>query len=534
MLTVKRGICIILALVFLVAGFAGCGKKDDQSSSQQTATNVARKYPKEIKVSATRVLKEALTVKDDLHAKKLKEKFNLVIERTDIPTNDYVTRMSLLLAAGEGPEFMYSLRPDYRLNEWTTAGYLKGFTQDEIKKLFPNYLRIWTAKEWRNVYSNIKSSDGKVYYFPGKRASSMSMAWVYRIDTLNSLGLAYPKTVAEMYQALKRIKGKTGRVPYVAAASPNALFAFSGFLQSFGMPELSVRELSYVDPVTKTFVPYAFSENNYRQCLKYLNKLYQEGLIWKEFSTATEDQKQKFKVQGNGYVEWGYPERIAEYDSISRQTDPTAKWDWSRDMVTADPSKIIFKRDPYFTADGIGFSSKISKSKQNRVFEYLNWSITEEGQRFNTFGVEGVTYEMKQGKPFYLEKMATPMKATGEKPGEYGLLYGQIGLMVTDPYLVKNYRPVIAEIEKVFTTQRPNYYFFTAPIFNYTEAENKKMTEIQTAITDCANEYAVRFIMGQSDPSRDEDWKRYIDTLNKLGLLQFKKIRTDAYRRANK
>lgn len=537
---IKRYSALILASALLITGFTGCGGKNGTTQggpaggATPTANNEANKYAKEIKVSSAKAVKETVNIKDNQFAKLLKEKFNLVIETTEISTADYVTKMSLLFASGEPPEYLYSLRPEWKLNEWTEAGYIKGFTVDELKTKLPNYMKVWTDEEWANVYGNAQYSDGKVYYLPGKRAAKLNMTWVYRKDTFDALGLAYPKSTDDMYNALKAIKEKTGKVPYVSAStgSGGALWAFSGFLQSFGMPELAIRELSYVDPVSKTFVPYAFSESNYREFLKYMNKLYKEGLIWKEFATATTEQTKKFQTQGNGFALWGYPEKLAEYDNISKSADANAKWDWSKDMVSASQDKIYFKRDPYFNADGIGFYSKISDEKLNRVLDYVNWAMTEEGQRFNTFGVEGLTYEMKDGKPVYMEKMISPTKATGEKMGEYGIV-GSAGWMVAHPAVNEVYKPVYKELEKTFLDRR-DYNFFMAPIMPFTEAENKKLADIQTSINDTRDEYAARFIMGQLDPANEADWNKYIETLNKLGLQDMKKVRADAYNRANK
>lgn len=537
---IKRYSALMLASALMITSFAGCGGKTaapqggSANNTPQTAVSEKDKYAKEIKITSAKATKETVNIKNDLFAKTLKEKFNLVIETTEIPTSDYVTKMSLLFASGEPPEYLYSLRPEWKLNEWTEAGYIKGFSVDEVKTKLPNYMKTWTNEEWDNVYGNARYSDGKVYYLPGKRAAKLNMTWVYRKDTFTSLGLAYPKSTDEMYNALKAIKDKTGKVPYVSAStgSGGALWAFSGFLQSFGMPELAIRELSYVDPVSKNYVPYAFSENNYRDFLKYMNKLYKDGLIWKEFATATTEQTKKFQTQGNGFALWGYPEKIAEYENISKSADASAAWDWSKDMVSASQDKIFFKRDPYFNADGIGFYAKISDEKLNRMLDYVNWALTEEGQRFNTFGVEGITYEMKDGKPAYKDNMISPLKATGEKTGEYGIV-GAAGWMVAHPAVNEVYKPVYKELEKTFL-ERKGYYFFMAPIMAFTEQDNKKLADITTSINDTRDEYAARFIMGQVDPNNDTDWNKYIDTLKKLGLEDLKKIRTEAYNRANK
>lgn len=539
----KKVCALSLAGIFVAGSLAGCGNnskettnnkktevaKSDIGNTSVDTTSQEDKYKDEIVITAIRATKETVNVKDDLLAKVLKEKFNIVLDVTEIPNNDYVTKMSLIFASGEAPDFFYSLRPEWNLNEWTEAGYLKGLTQDEVKQYLPNYVNVFSQEEWDNVYSNTHYTDGSIYYFPGKRNSAVDMAWVYRKDTFDKLGLEYPKTTDEMYEVLKAIKESTGRIPYVSANPTQVLWAFSGFLQAFGMPELAIRELSYVDPTTNEFIPYAFSEDNYRDFLIYMNKLYKEGLIWQECATATGDQVTKFQSSGNGYVLWGYPATLKKYDSISQNTDAEAEWDWSEDMVSVNSDKVFYKRNVYYTADGCGFNANISDEKFQRMTDYLNWAASEEGQMFHTYGVEGVTYEIKDGKPVYLEKFQNPIKAEGEKVGTYGIS-GSNGFISAHPIVNEIYNPVLVELKETFV-DRDGYNFFMAPIMNYTEEENQRIVDIQTSINDARDEYAAKFIMGQVDPSNDTHWEKYLDILNKLGLEELKSVKTAAYKR---
>lgn len=529
----KRISALALAFIMTASAFAGCSSKKTAESPSPTTTSGAKDYSKEVKISAAKSVKESIKIENNLVSKVLKDKFNLVIDLTEIPANDYVTKMSMLFASGEPPEFIYNLRPEYKLAEWSNGGYLKGFTEEEVKTKFPGFRKQYDDKEWASVFKTIKNSDNKLYYFPGHRPDKVNMAWMYREDTMKSLNLSYPKTADELYNALKKIKDSTGKVAYVSAnAGGQCLWAFSGFLQVFGMPELALRDLSYVDPTANKLVPYAFSENNYRDFLKYMNKLYKDGLIWKEFATATTDQTKKFQTQGNGFVLWGYPDKIAEYNNISKQAEPNSSWTWAKDMPSAFSDKTYYKREPYYSADGGGFASEISDEKLNRMLDYLNWCTTDEGMVLNTYGVEGVTFEKKDGKYVYKDNMITPLKATGDKPGKYGFS-GSNGFLATHPDIKTVYRPLNIEVEKNFT-EKANYKYFEAPALPFTDEETKKLADLTTSINDTQNEYAARFIMGQLDPNNDADWNKYTDTLNKLGLENFKKIRTDAYNRGNK
>lgn len=512
----------IVLLSIVLFSIVGCSNSIQEDPNHQVDEPIV--------ITAVRAIKDKEVAKDDLVAKTVKEKFNMIIDRQDISQDNYINKMALLLSSNNPPDFIYSLRPEWNLNEWIKAGYLKGLSEQQMDQKIPNFKKLYTDQQWETVYNSISYIDDNIYYFPGKQSSIVNMAWLYRKDIFEQLGLEYPKTTDQMYSVLKKIKSSTGKIPIVSARQLQPLWAFSGFMQSFGIPELAIRQLSYEDPFTTEFIPYAFTENNYRSFLIYMNRLYREGLIWNEFATATNNQLESFQRQGNGYVMWAYPDKIAGYENISRSTDQNAIWDWSKDMVSVNNEKIYYKRNPYFNADGFGFSSSIDDGKMEVLTQYLNWACSDEGILFHTFGVSGVTYEFIDNEPMYLDKMTNPNKPTGQRMSEYGF-FGYSGFITTHPSVNDNYIPVFKQLDRTFTNQQ-GYKFFSEPTMSYTKEESNVMADIQATINDVRDEYAVKFIMGQMDAQSDAQWQQYISTLNSLGLQEFRQIRLSAYNRA--
>lgn len=474
-------------------------------------------------------------VKNDLLNKKLRSKFGFEFEDIRIPSTDWVTKLTLLFAGGMAPDYITALRPEFNLAEFINAGYLKGFTVDEIKKEWPNYLKIWTAEEWNEVYKLIRYSDGKIYSFHGRRPAKVDMAWCYRKELFDKYDLKFPLTPDEMYSTFKKLKDLTGLIPYINANQGDCLWAFGGFMVMYGMPELAVRQISYVDPLTKKFVPFAFSQSNYRSMLILLNKLYKAGLIWKEFATATREQLTKFQSLGQGIVLWGYPAQIPSYNNTYKNAAPNVNWTWSKDMPTAYPGKAyFFKRNPLYAADGLGFYSKIKPEKLKKLLAYLNWALTKEGQIFHTYGEYGVTYKKVGNEYEYLPHIQSPLNPSGTMSlGAFNLPSAPNGFMVAYPEAIKRYYPIYSEVENAFMN-RPKYYYIPEVAMQYTLDENKKRAELEANLMTVVNEYAVRFITGNLNPADNNAWSKYIRVLERMGLQDLVKIRTNAYKRANK
>jgi putative aldouronate transport system substrate-binding protein len=137
---------------------------------------------------------------------------------------------------------------------------------------------------------------------------------------------------------------------------------------------------------------------------------------------------------------------------------------------------------------------------------------------------------MKNGEPTFLSNMQKPDNPKGRTLGQYGI---QEQFIFTQKGRNDKYGGGIVNtlVANEFLNKK-GYYSFLNPPLVYTEIESKKLADPQTRVNDVRNEYLVRFIMGNLDPNNDKDWNSYKDSLNKVGLADVVKIRTDAYYRS--
>lgn len=494
-------------------------------STEPTAPDLS----KELTISVTR-RGGVREVQDDRYSAYLKEKFNMIMEVTDINNSDYVTRMNLLFASGEATDVSIAHRPAFMLNDWIEAGYLRGFTAEEVEQKLPNFISHYAPDALPVVLANITHSDNKIYYLPGRRPAAMNMAWMYREDLFKQYNLEFPDSTDALFDVLMTLKTETGKIPIIAANAGDPMWAFTGFLQAFGMTELVAADISYVNPKSGEFVPYAFSTDNFRAHISYMNTLYANDLIWKEFSTGNTDQANKLQSEGNAMVIWGYPEKVAtEYNKLSQTENPNASWTSADVMISATPGEAhYFKRDPYFAADGTGFNVDADEEKVDRFLYFMNWGYSDEGMVFHTYGFEGDTYVKEGDNYVFTDKMISPIKSEGLKLENYGV----ISMFPAHANQNEFYRPYLVDLANTFIG-RDGYYFFTAPIMRFSEEESSELAELQTNLNQTRNEYYAKFIMGQIDVNNDTEWANYLNTMNKLGLERVEQIRLDAYERSN-
>lgn len=535
----KRIISLLLTLTMLLGVFTACGtsKTPEDSSTPTTSTVDAGEdsgkdtegeenpYAEEIVITATRGVTETIIPEIDYTEQLLKEKFNLVVEYEDYPINDWATKLSLLFASNQAPEYIPGLRVDYKAKEWISAGYIRPYTMEEIETRLPNYMNLWTEEEWDEVYKYARFGDGNLYYIPSKQNSKMALGYMYRKEAFDRLGLDFPTTADELYDVLVAIKEDTGLVPY--HRDGGGLWYLTGFYLMFGLNELILRDNCNLDGATGEFTSYALGDDKYRDMYIYLHKLYEEGLIWQEFATATTDQANKFKHDGNGFIMMDYVSNLDEMNTTYKENVPDVEWVVSDDYITAVPEVGTYvRRDPLFNVWGPGFTQGTDEAKIERVMDYINWACSEEGLLFSSFGVEDVTYKFADDKPELLPEIRSSENPEGVELGNYGI--GNFIYRHPEYFRRYNNGYITEPLEEHFLN-REGYYYNLEPYFLLTAEEEKRATELQTNLDAKRDEYMLKFVMGKLDPSNDAHWEEYQEVLDGVGRQEFIEIRTAGF-----
>lgn len=508
----KKAIPVTLTVCLLFTGFAGCSKGTGKSSSGYTSKEQENNQ-KEIKISAIYVSsKDRTPQRPSLLDQKLKEKFNITVDWQDIDDTNAKDKVSLLAASGEFPDAGWNMNMEQNIKNFGTQGYLVDILEHLDK--IPNYKKLFSDEEWTEVVKFAGNSNQKLFYFPTKNYRLTANAWIYRKGAFDELGISFPKTTSDLYDALKKIKGKyPNSIPITTASGFNDLM--SGFLLAYRVGNIGW----YMDPDSKK-LEYGGDTNKYREALKFVSKLYSDGMIDKEFQTSSNKKWEESYAKGVPYIQYSYDNRAAWANSQMQKVDSKANWQYSTDYITADSSKgELAPRELCYLPFGFLISKSASDEKVDRLLQYVNWASTDEGILFHDFGENGVTYELKDNKPVYMSQIQTLTNPSGRSIQTYGIQY----------FPARHLEAVKAEgkdVDLQLSDVVKNKAYIPPVAYKMTSAQEQEIAILETNLKDAVQENGLKFIMGTLNPNDDNQWNQYLSVLKKAGIDRARELRT--------
>lgn len=243
--------------------------------------------------------------------------------------------------------------------------------------------------------------DGKQYAVPSRREYQARNASFIRADWLEALRLAPPRTRAELTEALRAFQrsdpGRVGAgkvVPWgYVAEGPGTVFE-----SDFRFFDVMYSFLGH-DPAGNMAGVWPLRDG-FRDFMRWMNLLYREGLLEREFATDSDETKDRRIAGGQvGFVHcpWGhlYGQDAGGIAINLEKNVPGARY--LPVDVFEDPAggyrKLLNLPVHYYV-----FVPKRTRHPEAAV-KYLDWLMEERTGWTLTFGIEGEHYAMAGGQP---------------------------------------------------------------------------------------------------------------------------------------
>ena len=397
----------------------------------------------------------------------------------------------------------------------------------------------------------ITTPDGNIYSMPNVDGSLhiqyMMKLWI-NTAWLDNLNLAMPTTTEEFYQVLKAFKEQDANgngdpndeIP-LSTIKDTLSAQIDGFLMA-PFQVTSEGDRLYVDNGVVSFSPV---QEGYREGLRYLNKLYAEGLLNPE--SFTQDLANQVNVNENGdEAKIGCFLGMRPGFSCDLSTMPNSKkWEQyqSLDPLAGPDGEAIAAWNPYtMYQTGMVFIPAAAKNPE-AAFRLVDYLATLDGSLRSAYGVEGVHWRYAtegevglDGTPSYVTMLPAAKEDTNYAWTQLAGLVRDTRFTAwattnPDPY-AEDVRPldgrqvVLYQGSLGHEAVRQPLESVLPPLY-FTEDVAEEIALKKVNVMDYTKEALVRFITG--DLSLDEDWDSYVQTLNDIGLEDYLALYQGAY-----
>ncbi|OZQ76027.1 extracellular solute-binding protein [Paenibacillus odorifer] len=521
--TAKKWTVGLLAAV-MVFGIAGCGGNNGNNA----ATNETSGYNKEglpivnepvtLKVLTVRWGSMGDTFTQNQWLKDLEKNTNVKIDWQVMSSNDWGEQKSIMLASGTLPDIVLG---DQTFGDADIVNNLSFFRplDDYIEQNMPN---LKAAMEETPEMKKISTfPDGKIYSLPTRLPArpKSSRQPVINKTWLDKLGLKVPETLDELYNVLKAFKeqdpngnGKPDEIPFIEIGND--------LISPFGIADLNNNNMIIKDGKA---IYFPVSEE-FKEGLKWENKLYAEGLLDKEVFTQDDTMRSaKFQNPDAPIVGFTY------------QWTPDAVFGkWSDQYVTIPPiAGPDGKR--YTIGNPIGMNLNRNELLITTSCKYpevaARWAdqfYTDEASIQNFWGAIGTVIKKNDDSTYTL---MDPPAGTSADAWYWDQSLRDFGPKYVSPSFESKIvlNPESGDGLKLQLDKLGSEYVTTPfPNVMYTSEEFEELPTLTTDIDSYVNTMRAQFI---SKGGIDEGWDAYVSKLNKMGLEKLVKIRTDAYTR---
>ncbi|MDO3413339.1 ABC transporter substrate-binding protein [Saccharibacillus sp. CPCC 101409] len=433
-----------------IVGLTACG--GGSSSSDDKAAADTENGPITFSLFSADSNNNWANMQDEV-GKKITEKTGVTLNAEYAVGGD-TQKVSLMIASGEYPDLIMPKGDTTKLVE---ADALVDLT-DLIDKYAPNIKKLYENDMNRLKFSK---EDPSIYIIPtysgvGQTSFDAGGGFELQLEVLKELGYPEIRTLDDYEKALKEYYAKNPTINgqptiplslnaddwKIMIGVTNPAFLATGLPDNgefYINPETYEAQLHYKRPEEKEY-------------FRWLNKMYNEGLLDKETFTQKSDQYlakiSSGRVLGTINQEWDYSEAENTLKASSDKTMQNRIFGHFPVTLNTEYKDHSFMDVGFPGGYGIGITTNLSEAEQIRAIKFLDWMASEEGQVLNNWGIEGEQYKVENGKrviPQEVQDRKTSDNAAFTKEtgiGMYTLMsphYGDGVKDSTDNYYTTNF-----------------------------------------------------------------------------------------------
>ncbi|WP_160497434.1 extracellular solute-binding protein [Paenibacillus dendrobii] len=505
----------------MTAILAACGKSGDTSSGDSNAPVTYTMSTTDTKLKWGTAVDKAIT-----------EKTGVSIDYTPI-VGDEGQKNDLWLASGDYPDMM-TLSPNMT-GKYRDADAIVPL-EDLIDKYGPNI-----KKRFGKYLDLLKDPDGHIYSIYGinlaqEAPANAAASFIIQYDVLKEADYPEIKTLDQLFDILKSYYAKHPTI------DGQPMIPFSGYwggltftnpvIAAAGLPD---QGFSILDENNN--VRFGLTEPFAKEYYKFLNKLQNAGMLDKNIFGKGEENLAKI-AQGRVLAEFmpgwllSTPEKSLVASGLTERQ--YAKIPLFVDENTVDQSFVV----PITNSSSNWVITSNAKHPE-RIIKMIDYLFSDEGQVLINWGVEGLQYEVKDGKRVQKQDYTDQLKKNPDivySDGPSGpitnLTIGDGALLDDGDYatpntkesVIKNYDDATKEVlskygKETWADFLPKPTHVPSMLWQLSEPEESKA--VFRKLEEALNKEVPKIILAKSDAEFETAWGNFVDQINKAGREKY-------------
>ena len=549
----KKLIAMMLALVMALSLCVACGGNGGAAAGNQGGSGDDEGVVKLTVGLPTKAT--VLSYEENALTYWLEEQCN--VDLSFIPYSggtDIGTQISTTVAAQqELPDILFGIGlGDEVYRGYGRDGYFIDLTpyyeqKDGASKTFWTRLEEnFTEAEIDEVLRKITDPDtGKIFGVPTMDTTMIDVMdyqmWINQ-TWLDYLKLDMPTDIDSLYKVLKAFKtgdpnqnGKADEIPLYGGQEAGLGADVVNWLVN-NFLYFNDRKNFSIDEDGQVYAPFITDE--YREALKFINKLIDEGLMLDSVFNTKMSEMPMITTPASGTAIVGC---FAGHLTIHA--------DYNNEIMLQYKSMPIWS-NAVFNDHNCKVNCFITSDCDNpdKAFEVMMTLWSEEGSRRVRYGEYGVNWTDPDegavsdlGLPATYKLLKDPLMQQNTCLWSGASCTLCVWAELEDAQVVRELSPGEAEKQRMHAESYANFKAaadkynpkaeLICPTLVYTEEEKEDTQAQRTACADYYKKTRTDFCTGDLDPNSDADWKKYVDTLWDLGLQDWLDVAQVAYDR---
>lgn len=526
----RRGMLALLAAAMLLSiGLSACSKSESGNNAPSGGPRAVSEGDKPVPITLFAHEWQQYDGADkDRVWEEIEQRTNTEITLVGAPYNGYQEKLNIMVNAGDAPDIFFVMpgNEDAYI-KWVEQGIAIPLDDYLTEEIAPHATQLFSY----DTYKYLKT--GGHYTVVPWLSPANNWGIYIRRDWLDNVGLPMPKTLDDYYNVFRAFTfedpDRNNKQDTYGLAGSSGTHWFMPFYAAF------VSKPDWNWNADQSEVEYFLTTEEYKQYLVWMNKLYSEGLIARDWYQRQDDDKlNDFQTGKTGIMVHNAETHVQAIVDNTLQAQPNAVVAMAEPPVGPSGEASIHGWGGHWG----GYTISNNARNPEAAMRLLDFLIGPEGTKLRLYGVEGVHYTVGsdgQIVPNVEERLKEPMGRFGlvEQDGEQLPLgqyawgpwfgtdreYGESGISVFTDNSTSKYPELVDNAQTIV-----NQYVRSSDLNNISISD-QEFADISKRVRDLAATYTTLIIVGEKDV--EAGWAEYMRKLEEVKYGKAKQIATE-------